>query len=102
MMAKPRSAFVFISPGADPRKHKAVIETPGLELTVVGVSDVEEATAICRKLSDEGIDLVELCAAFGNVGTAKIVEAIGEKTPVGSVAFGINSVEKVSSLLKRA
>jgi hypothetical protein len=39
---------------------------------------------------DEGIQAIELCGGFGNVGTAKIVEAVGGKVPVGVVRFDVH------------
>ena len=38
-----QAAFMYIAPGNDPEKQKAVIPGPGLDLTVVGVKSYEEA-----------------------------------------------------------
>lgn len=32
-----KAAFIFVAPEADPKKHHAVVETPIITLTVVGV-----------------------------------------------------------------
>ena len=40
--------------------------------------------------------LLELCGIFGPTWTAKVVEAVGGRVPVGSVAFGVESVPRLA------
>ncbi|WP_461862741.1 DUF6506 family protein [Thermococcus sp.] len=89
-MGELKAAFIFLAPGADPEKHKAVVRTPVVELHVVGVKDYEEACNVARKLVEDGIVAIELCGGFGHKGVAKVVEAVEGKVPVGAVRFDIH------------
>lgn len=85
-----KAAFIFLAPEADLEKHRAVVETPVVELHVVGVKDYEEACIVAKELVSEGIGAIELCGGFGNRGVAKVVEAVEGKIPVGVVRFDIH------------
>ncbi len=89
-MGELKAAFIFLAPGVDPEKHKAVVRTPAVELHVVGVKDYEEACNVARKLVEDGIVAIELCGGFGHKGVAKVVEAVEGKVPVGAVRFDIH------------
>ncbi len=89
-MPKLKAAFMFVAPGSDPSKHRAVIETPSVELIVVGVSDYEEAAKVAKELVKEGVGAIELCAGFGHLGVAKVAEATEGKVPVGVVRFDLH------------
>ncbi|MBM4432260.1 MAG: hypothetical protein FJ026_18210 [Chloroflexi bacterium] len=82
-----KAAFVFVAPEANPAKHRAVVATPAVELTVVGVVNYAEAEKVARALVDEGIVAIELCGGFGHEGTARIVKAVQGKAAVGVVRF---------------
>jgi len=82
-----KAAFVFVAPEADAAKHQAVIETPIVELSVVGVKNYEDAVAAARKLVEQGIVAIELCAGFGVEGVAAVKKAVGSKAAVGVVRF---------------
>lgn len=85
-----KAAFIFVAPEADPKKHRAVVATPIVELHVVGVKNYNEACEVAKELVDEGIAAIELCGGFGNIGVAKVAEAVGGKVPVGVVRFDIH------------
>ncbi len=85
-----KAAFLFLSPDADPSKHKTIVATPTVELYVVGVKNYDEACKVAVDLVNEGIQAIELCGGFGNVGVAKIVEAVKGKVPVGVVRFDLH------------
>ena len=89
-MPKLKAAFMFVAPGSDPSKHRAVVETPSVELIVVGVSNYEEATKVAKELVKEGVEAIELCAGFGHVGVAKVAEAVEGKVPIGVVRFDLH------------
>ena len=89
-MGKLKAAFIFVAPEADPKKHRAVVETPAVELHVVGVKNYEEACKIAKELVNDGIGAIELCGGFGHKGAAKVVEAVGGKVPVGVVRFDLH------------
>lgn len=86
-----KAAFVFIAPEADPAEHRQWIETPAVHLLAVGVKDYAQAVATCKALVDnEGVAAIELCAGFGNRGTALVAEAVGSTIPVGVVRFDVH------------
>lgn len=86
-----KAAFIFIAPDADPDVHRKWIETPAVHLVAVGVKDYDEAVTTCKKLvQNEGVNAIELCAGFGNRGTALIAEAVGKGIEVGVVRFDVH------------
>ncbi len=50
---------------------------------MIGVASIEEARNVARKLQEEGVDCIELCGAFGENGAREIIEATGNKLPIG-------------------
>lgn len=84
------AAFIYIAPENDYTKHKAVIDSPVVKLTVVGVKTYEEAEKVAVELVENGIAAIELCAGFGHEGTARIAKAVGDKIPVGVVRFDLH------------
>ncbi|NDV68510.1 DUF6506 family protein [Dysgonomonas sp. 25] len=82
-----KAAFIYIAPENDPAKHHAFIDSPVIKLSIVGVVDYNQAEEIALKLVSEGVTAIELCAGFGNEGTARIAKAVGNKAIVGVVRF---------------
>jgi hypothetical protein len=82
-----KAAFLFVAPEAEAQKHRSVIETPAVELTVVGVADYENAAKEAKRLVDQGVVAIELCGGFGIEGTAAVKKAVGNKAAVGVVRF---------------
>ena len=87
---KTKAAFIYIAPQNDPKTHRAVINSPVIHLTVVGVVDYNQAESIAIELVSEGITAIELCAGFGNEGTARIAKCVGDKALVGVVRFDLH------------
>lgn len=85
-----KAAFIYIAPENDYKKHQAVIDSPVVELTVVGVKDYDEAEQVAIGLVNSGITAIELCAGFGNEGTARISKAVGDRALVGVVRFDLH------------
>ena len=83
---KMKLAFVFWAPGADPKKHRAVISLDTMDFHVVAVPDYDQAVEISRNLVKQGVSAIELCGGFGNLGIAKVAEAV-KGTLVGAVKF---------------
>jgi len=82
-----KAAFIFVAPDADAARHRAVISTPVVELTAVGVKNYADAVEAAKNLVKEGIAAIELCAGFGVEGVAEIKKAVGSKVAVGVVRF---------------
>ena len=85
-----KAAFIFVAPENDFKKHVAVIDSPVVELSVVGVKNYDEAEEVALKLVAEGVTAIELCAGFGNEGTARIARAVKGKAVVGVVRFDLH------------
>lgn len=85
-----KAAFIYVAPKNDPSIHRAVIDSPVIHLTVVGVVDYNEAEKIAQELVADGITTIELCAGFGNEGTARIAKSVGDKAIVGVVRFDLH------------
>jgi hypothetical protein len=80
-------AFIYRldEPANEPR-----IDTIG-SLVCVGVPSLIEAPAVAQRLIEQGVELIELCGGFGGAGLGAIVEAVGDRVPVGAVFYGIEA-----------
>lgn len=85
-----KAAFIYIATENDYKTHKAFIDSPVVNLTVVGVKDYEEAEYIAKELVKEGISAIELCAGFGLNGVARVSKAVEGKALVGVVRFDLH------------
>lgn len=52
---------------------------------IIGVSSIQEACTAAEKLCEAGVGCIELCGAFGRDGAKKVIEATGNKIPVGYI-----------------
>ncbi|MEA3386546.1 MAG: DUF6506 family protein [Thermodesulfobacteriota bacterium] len=87
-MAKLKAAFMFVAPDADPGDHRVSISTPAtVELIVVGVKNYQQAIQVSKELVEQEVQAIELCAGFGQIGVAKVAQAVGDKAVVGAVRF---------------
>ena len=87
-MGKFKAAFMFVTPDSDPKIHRTSLSTPEvLDLVVVGVKDYDQAANVARELVDQGVTAIELCGAFGQIGVARVAEAVGDRAFVGVVRF---------------
>ncbi|KMO85348.1 hypothetical protein AB840_14065 [Megasphaera cerevisiae DSM 20462] len=84
---KVNAAFIFVAPKVDYTKHHTVIDTPVVQLTIVGVKNYDEAVIVAKGLADQGVKAIELCAGFGNEGIAMVSKAVKGKASVGAVKF---------------
>lgn len=76
--------FAFIIMGDfDSVKDRAEIH--GGAAQIVGVADIETAAKAARELQAQGVNCIELCGAFGKEGAKAIIEATGNKIPVGYI-----------------
>lgn len=89
-MSKIQAAFIFVAPETDAAIHHSVIETPILILNIAGVKNYDEAETVALDLVSRGVGAIELCAGFGNEGTARIAKAVGDKAVVGTVRFDLH------------
>jgi hypothetical protein len=85
-----QAAFIFIAPGADAQKHRSLVATPEVELSVVGVADYAAAENAAVELAAGGVSAIELCGGFGHIGAARIAQAVQGKAVVGVVRFDVH------------
>lgn len=85
-----KAAFIYIAPENDYKTHKAFIDSPVVNLTVVGVKDYEEAEYVAKELVKEGITAIELCAGFGLNGVVRVSKAVEGRALVGVVRFDLH------------
>ena len=70
-----KALYMFMNPKLDSTKHRAVIDTPGSgKMFIIGVNSVEEGAKIAEQLVQEGVELIELCGAFGYDGARKVAK----------------------------
>ncbi|HOO04563.1 MAG TPA: DUF6506 family protein [Methanomassiliicoccales archaeon] len=82
------TAFVAMSPDADPGKHRCVIETSVQRLYSVLVRDERQAEEVCAELvRKEGVCSIILCPGFTNQAVGRLSEALGRDVAV-NVARG--------------
>ena len=92
-------AYSYLGMGEeDPAVDRAVIDRGGLRTTIVAVPEKSAVVKAAVELVDGGAQSIELCGAFGPVWTARVIEAIGGRVPVGSVAYGMESVPSLAAM----
>lgn len=80
--------FIYTLGDAAAQPRTDTIGTTACELICIGVPRVEDAPGAAMRLLDEGVQLIELCEAFGGKGLAAAVAAVDGRVPVGSVFYG--------------
>ncbi|WP_407496676.1 DUF6506 family protein [Pseudooceanicola sp. MF1-13] len=79
--------FIATGPGMRPDIHRSDISVPGYRMTVVCVPTVDEAPQVAKAMALDGVELIELCGAFGPAATAAVATAIGPKVALGVVTY---------------
>lgn len=78
--------FIFLNPQAD-ENTKGTVETENVCFLTIGVKDYEQAAKTAKEFAEQGVAAIELCGGFGNMGVAKVTEAVAGKVQVGVVRF---------------
>jgi hypothetical protein len=99
-MALTKFGFIVTGAGLNPAEHRMVMRSGAFQMIAVGVTKASEGPAVARGLLNDGIQLLELCGGFGPIWTAKTLEAIESKIPVGSVGYGPESIDAMHALFK--
>lgn len=87
------AAFIFLEDGADPAADRVVTEPGSARTLFVPVPDESAAARVAADLVDyDGVELIELYRGIGPVATAKVIEAVHGRVPVGSALYGRTAV----------
>lgn len=83
-------AYIFLSPGFDPKKDSTTLDSGQTRFKAVGIdiTQKEKVVAVAKELVKEGVQLIELCGGFGPLWVAKVIEATEGAVPVGTVVYG--------------
>ena len=60
-------------------------EICGGRARIWGVANLDEACAAAKALARQGVGCIELCGAFGGEGARRVIEATGNRLPIGYV-----------------
>jgi hypothetical protein len=91
--------FIYLGLGTeDPAVDRAAIDSGGLTTTIVAVPDKDAAVMVATELVDAGAQSIELCGAFGSPGAAQVIEAVGDRVPVGVVGYGPEAIPTLAAL----
>jgi hypothetical protein len=97
-MALTNFGFIVQGDGFDPESDVQVMETSSFRMTTIGVAHAEQGGDAAKRLVADGAQLIELCGGFGPIWTAKVIEAIDDAVPVGSVAYGPEAIDRIHAI----
>lgn len=97
---KPKGMYMFLDPSAKSTKHWAQIETEKFTLLIVGVNTTEEGARLAGRLVDEGIQIIELCGAFGYAGAKVVSESVGNRASVGLMVHQVANAPNLAKALE--
>jgi hypothetical protein len=100
-MALRNWAFIYTADGHPPEGTFTVVDTGSCRTVLLGVPDVDSGVRLAPRLVSEGVQMIELCGGFGPVGTARLLNAIQFRVPVGVVNYGTESVDGVHEIFSR-
>ncbi|VEJ53747.1 DUF6506 family protein [Pragia fontium] len=82
-----KAAFIFVSPTANCQIDWAWVKTDDVHVKTIAVKNYQQACELIDDLCQEGIKAIELCAGFGHLGVAHMVEAAKGRVEMGVVRF---------------
>lgn len=96
-------AFIFLTPGFDPKSNTVTTEKNGYRFKAVGIdmNKKEDVIAVAQSLASEGYQMIELCGGFGPEWIYKVSAALNNKVPVGGVFYGPQFRQQLADLFKK-
>jgi len=99
-----KAGFVLMAPQADPKRHRASIKTPKLEITTV-VADLEnfdQVVDVCKELvQSEGVQSLILCPGFSHEAVARVANAVGPGVAITVARGDVPSTLMTREMLKK-
>jgi hypothetical protein len=92
--------IIYEKAGADPATDRIVTERAGSRTTLMA-TDPSAIVATAVRAVDDGADRIELCGAVGRRPHAEVLEAVGDRVPVGAVMFRFESLAGVADYQAR-
>jgi Family of unknown function (DUF6506) len=80
--------FIYTLGDSAAESRTDTVGSEACTLVCIGVPSVADAPDAARALLVEGVQLIELCGAFGGAGLAEVVAAVEGRVPVGAVFYG--------------
>lgn len=98
-MALTKWGFIYtLGDEGDPDENTEYIGSEACRLITIAVERSEQAPEAAKKLVAEGVELIELCGAFGPVWTGRVIEVIDGAVPVGGVYYGAEATDHMHDL----
>jgi hypothetical protein len=99
-----KAGFVAMAPEADPKRHRASIKTPKLEITTVvaDLGNFDQVVKVCQELVQrEGVKSLILCPGFSHEEVAKIANAVGKGVAITVARGDVPSTLMTREMLKK-
>ncbi|RDI49152.1 DUF6506 family protein [Nocardia mexicana] len=97
-MALTHWGFLYVADGCDPNRDISVVDTGTCRTVLIGLGTPDQAPEAAAGLVGDGVQLIELCGAFGPVWAARVIERIGSAVPVGAVGYGPEATGRLHAL----
>ena len=91
-------AFIYTLGTDATEVRRDTIGSPACRLIAMGVPHPDDAAGVIDGLVAEGVQLVELCGAFGPTETAAVLAAAGGRVPVGAVTYPAGEAGRLDAL----
>jgi hypothetical protein len=91
-------AFIYTSGDGDTPPVRASTGSKACELVTVGVPAPTVDDEVIEELIGGGVELIELCGAFGPAEAARVLEQVGGRIPVGYVTYPCSEAGGLRSL----
>lgn len=82
-----RWGFVYTTGSESMERRVDNIGSKECELIAVGVASVDDGAAAAQWLREQGVELVEMCGAFGPPAQAQVATALAGEIPYGAVSY---------------
>lgn len=91
-------AVIFNDPIADPVADRFTAGADSEQTVFVPAGDPSSAAEAAKTLlEDDGVRRIEVCGALGSQAAVAVLEATGDRIPVGVCTFGIESLRSAAA-----